>query len=392
MNILYYVPHLTQKSGGIRQYAVGLLKTMAQLRTHTVYVLHNNHDPEIMNVIVSSDTLKHIPEKVGRERKWEKSIYKVTQGVHFLLEKGFHKNFRVLSFMDRICNKYNIDVVHAPFQNQPFSRKAKNIFTLHDVQEIHFPEYFTPEARETRARGWLNNIKRTDRIVVSYEHVKKDIIKYFSFEEEKIHVILLNMNNLWFSNYSNKDQTDTKELHGFNNFLLYPANTWQHKNHLRLLDAIAFLQRQEGIKINLVCTGNQNEHYQKIKSHIDNLGLDSQVKFLGIVSEKELFSLYHQSMGVVVPTTYEAGSFPLMESMMMRIPVVCSNVTSLPETIGNEEFIFDPLDISEITAKVKALWLDTEFRNRNIKNSKIMSDNLIHTNTLKRLEKLYTVI
>jgi glycosyltransferase involved in cell wall biosynthesis len=260
------------------------------------------------------------------------------------------------------------------------------------VQELHFPQYFTPEQRETRARTWLNNIKRTDRIVVSYEHVKNDIIKYFDFDKDKIHVILLNMRNLWFSSFSKNDIENTSPKHGFKSFLLYPANTWQHKNHLRLLDAIASLRDEYQINVNLVCVGNQNNHFRLIKNRINKLNLTSQVRFLGIVNEKVLYSLYQECTGVVIPTTYEAGSFPLMESILMEVPVICSNVTSLPETIGDEIFIFNPSDIHDIAKKIRQLWCDENYRHQNIENSKIMSDHLVDTNVLGKLEELYDEI
>ena len=79
--------------------------------------------------------------------------------------------------------------------------------------------------------------------------------------------------------------------------------------------------------------------------------------------------MYKNARLVVIPTLYEAGSGPLYEAMRYGIPVICSNVTSLPETIGNEDFIFYPNNSEEMLKKIKLGLFDEEFRKRNIQNS-----------------------
>ncbi len=103
------------------------------------------------------------------------------------------------------------------------------------------------------------------------------------------------------------------------------------------------------MEIDLVCTGNKTEYFKTIQSVIDELDLSKAVHFLGIVSEEDLIGLYKNARLVVIPTLYEAGSGPLYEAMRYGIPVVCSNVTSLPETVGNSEFVFNPNNLEEMT-------------------------------------------
>ena len=131
-------------------------------------------------------------------------------------------------------------------------------------------------------------------------------------------------------------------------YVLYPAATWKHKNHISLIKSLRKL-RDEGIEIDLVSTGNRTEYFKTIQSVIDELDLSEVVHFLGIVSEEELIGLYKNARLVVIPTLYEAGSGPLYESMRYGIPVVCSNVTSLPETVGKNEFVFNPNNLEEMT-------------------------------------------
>jgi glycosyltransferase involved in cell wall biosynthesis len=91
---------------------------------------------------------------------------------------------------------------------------------------------------------------------------------------------------------------------------------------------------------------------------------------MGIVPEAELYWLYKNSSLVVIPTLYEAGSFPLIEAMYLQAPVVCSSVTSLPETIGDSRFVFDPLDVDQISSLIMNLLNNSELREENIRNSR----------------------
>ena len=277
-----------------------------------------------------------------------------------------------------------------PHKYIPHSRKAKLIVTLHDVQELHFPENFSPEERAYRATTYLALLRKADQVIVSYEHIKKDLIKYFNINSKKINVLLLNMINLWIDKFLGKDIVDVTPLGLPESFLLYPANTWLHKNHLRLMYAIAEAKEKHDIKINIVCTGHKNEHFREIENLVTQLNIADQVFFTGVVEEKVLYSLYKTCRGVIIPTTYEAGSFPLYESILLNIPVVCSNVTSLPETIGQNEFVFDPFKVEEITNLMIKLWNDNIFRAKNEKHVKEWSSTLYtKDNFLSKLTGLY---
>ena len=199
---------------------------------------------------------------------------------------------------------------------------------MHDVQEIHFPEYFTAEDRAHRAVNYLSYIKNAHQIVVSYQHVKADLVKYFNTSPGKIGVCLLEMDNLWLDKYTTNDIAPLADLELPERFLFYPANTWQHKNHQKLLEALNYLINNGYPDIKIVFTGHQTDFYQeKLKPYIESNNLKNNALFIGIVEEKTLYNLYQKCVGVVVPTLYEAGSFPLMEALLLAVPVICSNVT-----------------------------------------------------------------
>jgi glycosyltransferase involved in cell wall biosynthesis len=391
MNILYYIPRLNQSGGGTRQYAIALLNILAKDDSgNQYYILHNTEDPLVIELVQRSQNLFLIPKSTG-----EKKIEKLGRHFSKMSNDVFAKaKWRVrlpsINYLNRICRKFKIDIIHCPYQFTPEANGVKKICTMHDVQELHFPEYFTPVERKDRAVGYLNSLFNADLIFVSYNHIKKDIVKYFQIPEEKIRVCLLDMDNLWFKKYIDR-RIQGKEVNGLpEKFLFYPANTWKHKNHIGLLNAVAFLRNERSEKVHLICTGDKNQHFSSsIEPKLKELGLEDQVRFLGVVDEEELFNLYHKCTGVVIPTIYEAGSFPLMESMLMEIPVICSNVTSLPETIGNPQFVFDAFDTKDMAEKILELYNNPDYRKQSIDNSRSMSPAIVNTHALEKVQAAY---
>ena len=383
MNILYYIPGIGQEMGGLRQYAVALLKILAADTENQYFVLHDRDDPEIMAVLKDNPVVS----LVRTPKSSRITLYKNRLSGVYARVAG-----RSISpnFLDEVCKKHNIKIIHCPYQFLPESKFARSICTMHDVQELHFPEYFTPEDRADRAVAYLKYIKNADKIIVSYRHIKEDIIRYFNVSADRIAVCLLDMGNLWIDKFSPSDVISLVHLNIPSKFILYPANTWAHKNHLKLLEALALVKAQGLTDLKVVCTGHKTPYFDDVlKPFIEKEGLADQGIFTGVVNEKELYSAYKTCVGVVVPTLYEAGSFPVMESILLDVPVICSNVTSLPETIGNDAFVFDPTNAKAINEMMIRLWSDEKYREMSVANCKKQSPKLRKTGALDIMKGVY---
>ncbi|RVU25602.1 glycosyltransferase family 1 protein [Sandaracinomonas limnophila] len=393
MKILLYVPNLSQDSGGTRQYALGLLKVLEKDLSNQYFILTNNLDQELLNIIESSKRLDFvlINRSISLESKFERFLFNITRFINFVLIRA-QKKFRVsyYSYLNRIVRKYKIDIVHSPFQYTPYVN-VRTICTMHDVQELHYPEYFSAFDRFVRSFNYMDCLDRASHVIVSYEHVKLDLQKYFNLSPDKISVVLLDFNDFWFSKFLNSNHEIVESLNESipSKYILYPANTWPHKNHINLLNALTQINE---IEINLVCTGGINDYYyDTIRPLIKSLGLEGRVHFVGIQNEKTLFSLYQNALFVVVPTKYEAGSFPLIEAIFIERPVICSNVTSLPDTIGDPEFQFNPNDVLAMSYLLRKMILDEEFRNKAKYNSKIQKQKLMYSNCMNNILSAYNL-
>jgi glycosyltransferase involved in cell wall biosynthesis len=145
-------------------------------------------------------------------------------------------------------------------------------------------------------------------------------------------------------------------------FLLYPAQTWPHKNHERLLEALARVRDESGVTIPLVCPGRQTRHYRRIRELMDELGLAKTTSFPGFVSSRDLRGLYELGTGLVFPSRFEGWGLPVCEAFDAGLPVASSTATGLPEVVGDAGLLFDPDDVAEMARQLHRLWTDEGLR------------------------------
>jgi len=379
MKIGFYIHHTAISAGGIFTYTIGILKKIvAANEIEKIVIITSLEIRDRLTEFAGNPKVKI--KIVDRNKFTIKLSYFLSYLIYYLavifekylsIKSGTIKSFSTfINPYSKVLESEDISILHVPVQYSPVYRtNVPVITTMHDLQEYHFPEFFN--TREKRHR-MINNAKAifdSDHIIVSFNHVKEDIIKYFGIDEDKISVCPPPFAESWFLSKKETSWDELSEKYGLKkDYLLYPAATWKHKNHIGLLKALKKLMN-EGIEINLVCTGNKTGYYQNIKAVIDELGLSDNVRFLGIISEEDLIGLYKNTSLVVITTLYEAGSGPLYEAMRYKVPVVCSNVTSLPETMGDGEFIFDPNNLDEMKEKIAKGLTDEDFKKQNLENS-----------------------
>ncbi len=386
MKIGFYLDYANMKAGGIFTYSVGLLKELLNANEiEKIVLFYQTEQKEKLQEFINHK--KTFPVEVNRNKASFKYmsilsfflytnafVYKTYLDKYFpksSIAKNIKRAANYINPLKIIIEKQDIELLHVPFKISPIYEIRKPVFvTLHDVQEIHFPEFFTSQQRLDRALAYKIAIDQSDHIIVSFNHVKKDLIKYFSTEQDKVSVCKLPLKQSWFASENITSKEDLlKKYNLHNSFILYPAATWQHKNHAKLLEAIKLLKEKDN-SIQLICTGNKTEHYPFLEKYIKENDLEENVKFLGIVPEEDLIGLYKSTALCAIPTLYEAGSGPLFEAMRYEAPVVCSNVTSLPETIVKLEFVFNPYDAADISDKIFKGLFDKKFREENLANSK----------------------
>jgi glycosyltransferase involved in cell wall biosynthesis len=370
------------KAGGIFTYSIGILRLLLKSDEIKSIVLFTS--PEVKKNLTEFDNKSKIEFSIlNRNSFFTKirfalsyflfdtyTVYnKYSSGNKFL---NFLKKFSIsINPYNSLLKKSGISLFHVPIQYSPiYGTKIPVIITMHDLQEFHFPENFSSAERIHRT---INNHKamyEADKIIVSFEHIKKDIIKFYNVSENKVSVCPPPFAENWFTTKKETDWQSLEKKYSISKkYLLYPAATWPHKNHLRMLEAFKEVQKRiPDLKLN--CTGNKTDYFKTIENKIKELEIENSVKFLGIVPEEDLVGLYKNAELVVIPTLYEAGSGPLYEAMRYEVPVICAKTTSLPETIGDERFVFDPKNTEDLANLIDKMLTDDKLRAENLLNSK----------------------
>ena len=255
-----------------------------------------------------------------------------------------------------------VEVVHLTSQ-AGFLTEVPTIYHPHDLLHLHFPEYFSPRVIEQRELFYRTLCDRATVVVVASNWTKSDIVHHYGLAPEKIQVVPLAPLLSEYPEPTAADLARTALRHQLpdGGFVFYPAQTWPHKNHLMLLEGLAQLKR-EGMRVPFVSSGRKTPFFARIEIRAQQLGVDDQIQFLEFVSPLELQCLYRLSRCVVIPTKFEAASFPLWEAFLAGTPAACSSVTSLPEQAGGAALLFDPDQPEAIAASIRSLMTDEDLR------------------------------
>ena len=254
------------------------------------------------------------------------------------------------------------DAVHFPFQAYAHCN-VPTIYSPHDLQHLHFPQFFNAAQLSFRAAIHELAYRESNTVVVATRWVARDVIAHYRLPAEKVQVITWAPPVLGGSDVSSATLAAVREKFDLRRpFALYPAATWEHKNHLRVLEAVQQLRAEGKSPIQLICTGQQTPHYKQIETRRRQLGLEDAVKFLGRVPGEELRALYRLARFVFIPTLFEAASAPLFEAWREGVPVACADVTSLPEQAGDAALLFDSASTGAIAQAFHRMQTDDGLR------------------------------
>jgi glycosyltransferase involved in cell wall biosynthesis len=253
-----------------------------------------------------------------------------------------------------------VDIMHFPLQTA-FVTAVPSIYHPHDLQHLHYPEFFTRAEWEGRELHYRAFCDQATMIPVTSQWNRNDLLEHYTLPRDRVVVIPLAPAISAYRPPAQEDLERTRAKFALpDRFAFYPAQTWAHKNHLGLVEAIARLRDEGRASIPVVCSGTKNDFYRVIARRVRDLRLEDAVVFTGFVEPEELNALYQLSQYVVVPTLFEAaGGFgPIAEAFLAGRPVACSNVTSLPDEVGDAALVFDPLDVPEMAESIERLWTD----------------------------------
>lgn len=296
--------------------------------------------------------------------------------IQMRIKRALYVNFPIIrNFLDvskdyDIVRKYNLDLIINPTTSLvPVYVGCPYIVIIHDLQHKYYPEFFTLRERLTRNFVYKNTAKNALLVVCESNFVKKDAVNFLGINEDKIKILPSPppsyLSKIKFNEGKFKEVREKYKLQ--KKYLLYPAQFWYHKNHIKLLESLYCIKQKYGGELSLILTGSKKNNFENVMRKINELGTEGQVKYLGYVPDEDMPYLYKLSTALVMPTLFESVSMPIWEAFHFGCPVVSSNVCALPEQVGDAGLLFDPNDAEDMAEKIYRIWTDEVLRQEIIK-------------------------
>ena len=240
----------------------------------------------------------------------------------------------------------DLDLLHYAVTVPIPATDKPRIVTLHDVQHHDLPHLFSRGERAFRRWAYDHSARGADLVITSSRFSKRRIVELLGIEPDRVEVVHFGLDHDRFC--PGPREEDAGLLAGLDlppRFAIYPANLWPHKNHERLLEALAAVPDRD---LSLVLTGQAYGRLGRITERARELGLAARVRHLGHVPPAVLPALYRRAEALVFPSLYEGFGAPPLEAMACGCPVAASDGASIPEVCGQAALLFDPDSASSI--------------------------------------------
>ena len=242
-----------------------------------------------------------------------------------------------------------------------------SIITIHDLNHrvyTEFPEVTAFGEFERREYYFRNACRSALTLLVESEVGREDLLTFYGdtgLTRERIVVLPVLPASTVRPAVSEDERASVLRRYGLSGgFLFYPAQFWPHKNHLRLIQALAHLKHTIGLTPLLVLSGS---HSGSLRRHTFSaamraaraLGVDTQVRHLGFVPDESMSALYAEAAGLVMPTFFGPTNIPVLEAFAMGCPVVTSDIRGIREQTDGAAILVDPRNPEAIADGLRRL-------------------------------------
>lgn len=307
-----------------------------------------------------------------------------------------HHHFFEESYIPESLAVNSIDIYHVPQNGMglPSRKKCTYISTIHDLIPYVLPE--------TVGRGYLKRfisempriIQSSDYIITVSEYSKRDIVKIFDYPEEKIKVTHLAADEYFCPLDKEKCKSYLRDTYNItDDFLLYLGGFSPRKNVKSILVAFSRIYNELPSSYKVVIIGPSKDDHCYLSKLCDTLGISDKVVFTGYVPYEDLPYFYNASTLFIYPSLYEGFGLPPLEAMSCGTPVITSNVSSIPEVVGDGALLINPFDTDDLKGAMEKMLTDDSLRNetaeKGYQRSKDFSWDKTCLNTLKVYEEAY---
>jgi glycosyltransferase involved in cell wall biosynthesis len=341
-------------AGGLKTYAIGLVSGLVKnARGHETVVF------------VGDEVREELAHRIG-----------VRANASFVPPLGAPG-----ALIERLTMLPGLDVFHVPLRERRMRRVSRliesrcdvvlfplcfmatyrlripSIVSFHDLQHEKYPSFFSWRHIRARRVRFGATFRHATLLQASSNAAKAEALAVYGdrLTESRIAIIPEGVDFAEFAAATDPDWRREYEVP--DEFLLYPAQMWHHKNHLRVLEALERLRLSAGVRIPLVLTGAEYQAAPAIRAFLADRRLTDQVFILGRVPYSVLRGLYRQASYVLSASLHESNCLPILEAAASGSPLIVADIPPNRESAQIFKLrLFDPLDVKSIAASLLEAW------------------------------------
>ncbi|MFH1218271.1 MAG: glycosyltransferase family 1 protein [Candidatus Peregrinibacteria bacterium] len=234
--------------------------------------------------------------------------------------------------------------------------------TVHDLVAFLHPETHNRKATFIEKLTLKRALKKSHHILTVSENTRKDLIKKYKTESEKISVIPCAASSRFRPIPKDELAPFAQKTNLPSRFFLAVGTIIPRKNYKNLILAFSEIQKRDS-EHHLIIVGSKGWQSDDISALISKHYLQKKVHFLGYLSESSLSKLYNLATALVFPSLYEGFGIPPLEAMQSGCPVIASFTSSLPEVVGDSALLIDPTSPTEIAKAMLKVARDPDLTN-----------------------------
>ena len=329
---------LAKRRTGIGNYVFNVLKELKEIDSENEYFLYSN---------------KAFSLPFEEDERWHKCIYPSRIGTLWYC-----------ICLPQILRKDGIDTFWGTQHVLPFgNRSIMYLLTVHDLAMYYFPKAAAGYNYIVNRLLLPYSVHKADNIIAVSISTQNDLINKLGTDERKISVIYEAADKRFMPADIASAKKKAAAKYGINeDYILYLGTLEPRKNVPLLLEAYKKYMDMNLSGHRLVLAGGRGWKYEEIFRLADRLDLSKKVIFPGYVEDEDLTDLYSAASLFVFPSKYEGFGLPVLEAMSCSIPVITSNVSSLPEVAGQAAILTDPEDPDMLAANIRSVLTDEKLQ------------------------------
>jgi glycosyltransferase involved in cell wall biosynthesis len=262
----------------------------------------------------------------------------------------------------KALKKYKADLFFSPDGYLSLKTQVKQIGVMHDLNFEHYPQDLPTSLRKYYKKYFPLFAKKANHIITVSKFSKQDIITQYGVDENKI-TVAHNGGSEKFKPLSITKQLEVKKVYtGNSDYFVYVGALHARKNTERLLQAFDQFKTTINSDLKLIIVGEKLFKSEKDTSDFESLKHKGDVIFTGHLPIENVVEIVASAKGLLLVSYFEGFGIPLVEAMRCGTPVITSNVTSLPEVVGDCGLIVDPFKVDDISQAMETLISDKELQ------------------------------